>query len=141
MRRRLKDERSSVTHKFTIGSEKGYVIVGLYEDGRPGEVFVRMAKEGSTLGCLLDQWAIAVSIGLQTGVSLGTFVDKHSHCRFEPSGPTGNPDIRIAKSPIDYIARWLGMRFKDHLEPPDGYEEVLDDHRPIAVVKWTKEAL
>ena len=125
MRRRLDDERPSVTHKFQIGGEKGYVIVGLYPDGQPGEVFVRMAKEGSALAVLLDQWAIAVSIGLQCGVPLETFVDKFGHVRFEPQGLTGNRAIPFAASPIDYIARWLGEKFTEH-EENEGTDEIED---------------
>jgi ribonucleoside-diphosphate reductase alpha chain len=125
VRRRLEDERESVTHKFTIAGQAGYLIVGLYPDGQPGELFIRMAKEGSTLGVLLDQWAMVVSIGLQTGVPLRTFTEKCRGVRFEPAGLTGNPDIPMAGSPIDYIARWLGRRFveedgRDDEDPSEG---------------------
>lgn len=110
-RRRLPDERQSITHKFEIGSHTGYVTVGLYEDGKPGEIFVTMSKEGSTLAGLLDALATSVSIGLQYGVPLKTLVNKFSHVRFEPSGFTQNPNIRMAKSVVDYIFRWLGTKF------------------------------
>ena len=112
-RRRLPDERQSITHKFEIGSHTGYVTVGLYEDGKPGEIFVSMSKEGSTLAGLLDALATSVSIGLQYGVPLKTLVNKFSHVRFEPSGFTQNPNIRMAKSVVDYIFRWLGNRFPE----------------------------
>lgn len=112
-RRRLPDERQSITHKFEIGAHTGYVTVGLYEDGKPGEIFISMSKEGSTLAGLLDALATSVSIGLQYGVPLKTLVTKFSHVRFEPSGFTQNPNIRMAKSVVDYIFRWLGTKFPD----------------------------
>src|SRR5579884_832557 len=111
VRRKLPDERQSVTHKFSIGGHEGYITVGLYEDGTPGEVFISMAKEGSTISGLMDTLATAISYGLQYGVPLNFFVDKFSHVRFEPSGWTGNPQVPYAKSIIDYIFRWLGVRF------------------------------
>jgi ribonucleoside-diphosphate reductase alpha chain len=111
VRRKLPDERSSVTHKFSIGGHEGYITVGLYEDGTPGEVFISMAKEGSTISGLMDTLATSISYGLQYGVPLKFFVDKFSHVRFEPSGWTGNAQVPYAKSIIDYIFRWLGNRF------------------------------
>jgi ribonucleoside-diphosphate reductase alpha chain len=111
VRRKLPDERNSVTHKFSIGGHEGYITVGLYEDGTPGEVFISMAKEGSTISGLMDTLATSISYGLQYGVPLKFFVDKFSHVRFEPSGWTGNPQVPYAKSIIDYIFRWLGARF------------------------------
>ncbi len=122
-RRRLPDERQSITHKFEIGSHTGYVTVGLYEDGKPGEIFVSMSKEGSTLAGLLDALATSVSIGLQYGVPLKTLVNKFSHVRFEPSGFTQNPNIRMAKSVVDYIFRWLGTKFPDMEPEPPALEE------------------
>jgi len=110
-RRKLPDERQSVTHKFSIGGHEGYITVGLYEDHTPGEVFISMAKEGSTISGLMDTLATSISYGLQYGVPLKFFVDKFSHVRFEPSGWTGNPQVPYAKSIIDYIFRWLGARF------------------------------
>jgi len=110
-RERLPDTRNSITHKFSVGSHEGYITVGLYEDGRPGELFITMAKEGSTIGGLMDCFGTAVSMGLQYGVPLEVYVNKFSHSRFEPMGPTANPDIPLAKSIIDYIVRWLGMTF------------------------------
>ncbi|MBV8807566.1 MAG: vitamin B12-dependent ribonucleotide reductase, partial [Acidobacteriaceae bacterium] len=110
-RRKLSDERQSLTHKFSIGGHEGYITVGLYEDGTPGEVFISMAKEGSTISGLMDTLATSISYGLQYGVPLKFFVDKFSHVRFEPSGWTGNPQVPYAKSIIDYIFRWLGARF------------------------------
>jgi ribonucleoside-diphosphate reductase alpha chain len=111
MRRKLPDERQAVTHKFSIGEHKGYITVGLYENGLPGEIFLTMAKEGSTISGLMDAFACATSIALQYGVPLHTLVDKFSHTRFEPSGFTKNPEIPIAKSITDYIFRWLASRY------------------------------
>jgi ribonucleoside-diphosphate reductase alpha chain len=111
VRRKLPDERQSLTHKFSIAGHEGYITVGLYEDGTPGEVFISMAKEGSTISGLMDTLATSISYGLQYGVPLKFFVDKFSHVRFEPSGWTGNPQVPYAKSIIDYIFRWLGSRF------------------------------
>ncbi len=110
-RRRLPSERQSVTHKFEIAGHEGYITVGCYPDGQPGEMFVRMAKEGSTVAGLMDSMAISVSVALQYGVPLRDLVNKFAHVRFEPSGFTGNPEIPIAKSIVDYIFRWLGSRF------------------------------
>ncbi len=117
-RRKLPNERTSVTHKFSIGGHEGYITVGMYEDGTPGEIFIKMAKEGSTLSGFMDGFALSVSIGLQYGVPLKALVDKFIHTRFEPSGFTGNPDIPYAKSVLDYIARWLGGKFisRDYLQ-------------------------
>ncbi len=91
IRRKLPDERQSITHKFSIGGHEGYITVGMYEDGTPGEVFISMAKEGSTISGLMDSFATSISYALQYGVPLKFFVDKFSHVRFEPSGWTGNP--------------------------------------------------
>jgi ribonucleoside-diphosphate reductase alpha chain len=110
-RERLPDTRNSITHKFSIAGHEGYITVGLYEDGRPGELFITMAKEGSTIGGLMDCFGTAVSMSLQYGVPLEVYVNKFSHTRFEPMGHTKNPDIRIAKSLVDYIFRWLGITF------------------------------
>jgi ribonucleoside-diphosphate reductase alpha chain len=110
-RERLPDTRDSKTHKFSVAGHEGYITVGLYEDGRPGELFITMAKEGSTVGGLMDCFGTAVSMSLQYGVPLEVYVNKFSHTRFEPMGHTKNPDIRIAKSIVDYIFRWLGITF------------------------------
>jgi ribonucleoside-diphosphate reductase alpha chain len=110
-RERLQDTRSSVTHKFSIAGHEGYLNVGLYADGRPGELFITMAKEGSTIGGIMDSFGTAISIALQYGVPLEVLVNKFSHTRFEPMGYTTNPEIRIAKSVVDYIFRWLGLTF------------------------------
>jgi ribonucleoside-diphosphate reductase alpha chain len=110
-RERLPDTRQSVTHKFNIAGHEGYLNVGLYPDGRPGELFITMAKEGSTVGGLMDAFGTAISMSLQYGVPLEVLVNKFSHTRFEPMGHTSNPDIRIAKSVVDYIFRWMGMTF------------------------------
>src|ERR1700676_146889 len=111
LRHKLKEERMSVTHKFNVGGHEGYIIVGLYPDGEPGEIFIKMAKEGSTVSGLMDSFALAVSISLQHGVPLKLFCEKFAHTRFEPSGWSSNPDIGFAKSNMDYIFRWLQMRF------------------------------
>jgi ribonucleoside-diphosphate reductase alpha chain len=100
-----------VTHKFDIAGHEGYITVGLYPDGQPGEIFLKMAKEGSTISGLMDTLATSVSLALQYGVPLRDVVNKFAHVRFEPSGFTGNPEIPIAKSLVDYIFRWLGSRF------------------------------
>ncbi|HXT69588.1 MAG TPA: vitamin B12-dependent ribonucleotide reductase [Vicinamibacterales bacterium] len=113
-RRRLPDERQSITHKFDIAGHEGYITVGLYEDGQPGELFLTMAKEGSTISGFADAFAQAVSYALQYGVPLQDLVDKFSHVRFEPSGMTRNADIRFAKSIVDYIFRWLAAKFLSH---------------------------
>ncbi len=110
-RERLPDTRNSITHKFSVGGHEGYITVGLYDDGRPGELFITMAKEGSTIGGLMDSFGTAVSMSLQYGVPLDVYVDKFSYTRFEPMGFTPNPDIRMAKSLVDYIFRWLGITF------------------------------
>jgi ribonucleoside-diphosphate reductase alpha chain len=110
-RERLPAERRSITHRFEVGGHEGYIIVGMYDDGRPGEVFIKMAKEGSTLSGVMDGLALSLSIGLQYGVPLKALVDKLTNTRFEPSGFTQNPQIRYASSVLDYIARWLGGKF------------------------------
>jgi ribonucleoside-diphosphate reductase alpha chain len=111
VRRKLPDERKAVTHKFDIGGHEGYLTVGLYEDGMPGELFVTMAKEGSTISGLMDAFATQTSYALQFGVPLKFMVDKFSHMRFEPSGFTKNREIPIAKSIVDYIFRWMASHF------------------------------
>jgi ribonucleoside-diphosphate reductase alpha chain len=133
-RRRLPAERSAVTHKFDIAGHEGYITVGLYPDGQPGEIFLKMAKEGSTVSGLMDTFATSVSLALQYGVPLKDLVNKFAHVRFEPSGFTGNQEIPIAKSIVDYIFRWLGSRF---LSPEDKanlglQERVADDAAPAA---------
>ena len=110
-RERLSDTRQSITHKFSVAGHEGYITVGLFDDGRPGELFITMAKEGSTIGGLMDSFGTAVSMSLQYGVPLEVLVSKFSHTRFEPQGHTTNKDIRIAKSVVDYIFRWLGINF------------------------------
>ncbi|HKD01348.1 MAG TPA: vitamin B12-dependent ribonucleotide reductase [Terriglobales bacterium] len=111
VRHKLKEERMSVTHKFNVGGHEGYITVGLYPNGDPGELFITMAKEGSTVSGLMDSFACATSIALQHGVPLKLLCEKFAHTRFEPSGWTNNPDIGFAKSIMDYIFRWLQLRF------------------------------
>ena len=110
-RRKLGDERQSITHKFNVGGCEGYITVGLYEDGEPGEIFVVMAKAGSTLSGFMDSFATAVSFALQYGVPIKFLVKKFINVKFEPNGLTANPVIRFAKSPVDYMFRWLGLKF------------------------------
>jgi len=111
VRHKLQEERASITHKFNIGGHEGYITVGLYPDGEPGELFITMAKEGSTVSGLMDSFALATSIALQHGVRLSLLCEKFAHTRFEPSGWSGNPEIGFAKSIMDYIFRWLQLRF------------------------------
>ncbi len=119
-RRPLPAERAALTHKFGVAGHEGYITVGLYDDGTPGELFITMSKEGSTISGLMDTIATAISLALQYGVPLRVLVDRFSHMRFEPSGFTGNPDIPIAKSVVDYIFRWLGLKFvKDEQQHVD----------------------
>ena len=110
-RRRLPDERQAITHHFRILDHDGYITVGMYEDGSPGEVFMKMAKQGSTVSGLMDSLAICMSLALQHGVPLSTLANKLSHMRFDPSGFTGNPEIPSAKSIVDYLVRWLSAKF------------------------------
>jgi ribonucleoside-diphosphate reductase alpha chain len=124
VRRRLPDERQSLTHKFDIQGHEGYITVGLYPDGTPGEIFLTMAKEGSTISGLMDAFATQTSLALQYGVPLRVMVNKFSHMRFEPNGFTKNPEIPMAKSLIDYIFRWLASRFLD-----------ADDQEAVGIVR------
>jgi ribonucleoside-diphosphate reductase alpha chain len=121
---RMDQTRHAITHKFDVAGHEGYLTVGLYMDGQPGELFITMAKEGSTVGGLMDAFGTCISMSLQYGVPLSTLVDKFSHSRFEPAGMTDNRDIPFAKSLIDYIARWLGMTFLP------GYREMYAPKRP-----------
>ncbi|MBK7863986.1 MAG: vitamin B12-dependent ribonucleotide reductase [Archangiaceae bacterium] len=127
-RRRLPDEREAITHKFSVAGHEGYLTVGKYEDGSPGELFITMSKEGSTVSGLMDSFACAISLSLQYGVPLQVLCDKFSHMRFEPSGFTGNPDLPIAKSISDYIFRWLALKFLPRQESLDlGVEKPVGD--------------
>jgi ribonucleoside-diphosphate reductase alpha chain len=110
-RRYLPDERNAITHKFSIAGHDGYVTVGLYEDGKPGEIFIVMSKEGTVISGLLDAFATAISLALQYGVPLEALVKKFSHMRFEPAGITSNPQIRFAQSILDYVFRWMALKF------------------------------
>jgi ribonucleoside-diphosphate reductase alpha chain len=111
VRRRLPNDRQAICHKFDIAGHEGYLHVGFFEDGTPGEIFIKMAKEGSTISGLMDTIGVLTSMALQYGVPLEVLVSKFSHARFEPSGFTKNPDIPMAKSLIDYVFRFLGARF------------------------------
>ena len=136
VRHRLPDERRSITHKFAIANHEGYITVGMYEDGTPGEIFVKMAKEGATLSGLMDSFALALSLALQYGVPLRVLCEKFSHTRFEPSGFTQNPEIPYAKSIMDYLFRWLARKFLPPEEaggaprPPDQVPLPLDSSLP-----------
>jgi ribonucleoside-diphosphate reductase alpha chain len=110
-RHKMSDEAPAIRHKFSIAGHEGYIHVGLLENGKPGEVFLKMSKEGSTISGLMDSLAIAISLTLQYGVPLEALVNKFTHMRFEPSGFTKNPEIPIAKSLVDYVFRWLGSKF------------------------------
>jgi ribonucleoside-diphosphate reductase alpha chain len=122
-RYKLPDERASFTHKFSIGGHEGYITVGMYEDGSPGEIFVRMAKEGSVIAGLMDSFATSVSLALQHGVPLHLLIEKFKGTRFEPSGFTGNQEIPIATSIMDYLFRWLALRF-----PAEGMSPLVESH-------------
>ena len=130
VRRRLPDERKAITHKFSVQGHEGYLTIGMYEDGTPGEIFVVMAKEGSVVSGLMDSFATAVSMNLQYGVPLKVLVNKFSHTRFEPSGFTNNPEIPIAKSISDYIFRWIGLKFlpKDEQPMESNMDEDVDEY-------------
>ncbi len=136
LRRKLPDERKAITHKFDIAGHEGYLTVGLYEDGTPGELFVTMAKEGSTISGLMDAFATQTSYALQFGVPLKFMVDKFSHMRFEPSGFTKNKEIPIAKSIVDYIFRWMAS----HFLPVEDQDEagIIRRDEPIAPVSELK---
>ena len=142
-RERLPDTRNSVTHKFNVGGHEGYINVGLYPDGRPGELFITMAKEGSTIGGLMDCFGTAISMSLQYGVPLEVLVNKFSHTRFDPMGHTTNPEIRIAKSVVDYIFRWMGMNFLNgYREASQGlpFKSCGDEPQPETPALATEEA-
>ena len=140
VRHRLPDERKALTHKFSIGGHEGYLTVGMYESGQPGELFCVMAKEGSVVSGLMDSFATAVSLALQYGVPLQVLVDKFSHTRFEPSGFTGNPQIPIAKSIIDYIFRWLSLKFLTPEENATATEETSFEALPSGEQKVEAKA-
>ncbi len=129
VRRRLPATRQSLTHKFSVGGHEGYTTVGLFEDGSPGELFITMAKEGSTIGGLMDVIGTLTSMALQYGVPLEVLVNKFAHMRFEPSGWTSNPDIPNAKSVVDYIFRWVGIQFLP------GYREANTPNRNLAAAE------
>ena len=136
-RRKLPDTRTSTTHKFSIGGTKGYLTVGQFDDGAPGEVFIQMSKAGSTINGLMDTIGTLLSLCLQYGVPLETLVKKFSHIRFEPEGMTRNRDIPMAKSVMDYLARWLGMEYirgyRQKMSPAAQAESGLEDIAPNSV--------
>jgi len=130
VRRKLPDERESITHKFSIGGHEGYITVGKYEDNSPGEIFITMAKEGSTISGLMDSFATMTSLALQHGVPLQLLVDKFTHMRFEPSGFTKNPEIPMSKSIMDYIFKWLAIKFLSR-EAQEHAGVILRDDLPV----------
>src|SRR5439155_4630582 len=123
LRRRLPETRTAITHKFDIAGHEGYLTVGLFEDGRPGELFITMAKEGSTIGGLMDCIGTLTSMALQYGVPFEALVKKFAHQRFEPSGFTKNPDIRNASSIIDYVFRWMALQFIPEYREANGVKQ------------------
>jgi len=131
VRRKLPDERESITHKFSIGGHEGYITVGKYEDGNPGEIFITMAKEGSTISGLMDSFATMTSLALQHGVPLQLLVDKFTHTRFEPSGFTRNPEIPMTKSIMDYLFKWLAIKFLDR-NAQEHAGVILRDDTPVS---------
>jgi len=142
VRRKLPDERRSLTHKFSVAGHEGYIHVGLYDTGEPGEIFVRMAKEGSTISGLMDSFATAISLALQHGVPLRLLIDKFSRTRFEPAGFTGNPEIPRATSIMDYIFRWLAAKFvrEESAETEAAPEpRPVEAPPPVVVVDATRE--
>jgi len=132
VRRKLPDERESITHKFSISGHEGYITVGKYEDGTPGEIFITMAKEGSTISGLMDSFATMTSLALQHGVPLNFLVDKFTHTRFEPSGFTKNPEIPMTKSIMDYIFKWLATKFLDKESQAHAGVIVREEAAPVA---------
>ena len=143
MRRRLPDTRDSITHRFNVAGHEGYLTVGLYEDGTPGELFITMSKEGSTIGGLMDSLGTAISVALQYGVPIESLVNKFAHQRFEPMGMTTSRDIPFAKSLVDYIFRWMGMTFvpgyREANAPKRGEPEKPTDDEKNDMVKEDKE--
>ena len=148
--RKLSDERKSITHKFSIDGHEGYITVGKYEDGSPGEIFITMAKEGSTISGLMDSFATMTSLALQHGVPLQLLVDRFTHTRFEPSGFTKNPEIPMAKSVVDYIFRWLERKFLPQEEqeatehavpliPPKPEITTPPDRKPMPFVRYGED--
>src|SRR5258706_13504699 len=135
LRRRLTDTRTAITHKFDIAGHEGYLTVGLFEDQQPGELFITMAKEGSTIGGLMDSIGALTSMALQYGVPLEALVKKFAHQRFEPSGFTKNPDIRNASSISDYVFRWMGLQFVP------GYREATSPGQPDLPMPGLEEEL
>ncbi len=138
VRKHLPEERASITHKFEVGGHEGYVTVGYYKDGHPGEIFVKMAKEGSTISGLMDAFSIAISIGLQHGVPLDLYVKKFKHMKFEPEGFTGHPKIHYATSIVDYLFKWLELRHPEGTNPditytsdPDSGSVVFDEPKRL----------
>ncbi|MDE3179471.1 MAG: hypothetical protein KGM47_07390 [Acidobacteriota bacterium] len=117
-RHRLPDERQAIVHHFSVGGHEGYLMIGLYENGQPGEIFIRMAKAASTIAGMMDSFGIAVSLALQYGVPLEILINKFCHTRFEPTGWTPVKEIGHAKSPMDYVFRWLALKFVPASSPP-----------------------
>jgi ribonucleoside-diphosphate reductase alpha chain len=140
-RRHLPDERQAVTHKFRVGDQEGYLTVGLYDDGTPGELFMKMAKEGSTVSGLMDAVALLTSISLQYGVTLEKLADKLEQTRFEPYGPTGNSEIPLATSVLDYVFRWLRLHFSDEVGDTITGSATIDDDEAIEAPSHPRSGL
>jgi len=130
-RHRLPDERAGITHKFNIAGHEGYINVGMYPDGKPGEVFITMSKEGSTVSGLMDAIATLISMALQYNVPLELLAEKFIHTQFEPAGCTGNPDLQNTTSILDYIFRWLTLKFIEDTEAADKFSA----GKPLAEVE------
>jgi ribonucleoside-diphosphate reductase alpha chain len=142
-RKKLPSDRDAITHKFSIGGHEGFLTVGKYRDGAPGELLIRLDKEGSTLSGVLDGLSITFSLALQYGVPLRAIVDKFVHMKFEPSGYTGNPRIRYAKSLLDYVGRYLGGIFisPDYFDAPTSDESPSAKRNPVRTTRTGKSDL
>src|SRR5215472_6269803 len=141
VRHRLPDERRSTTHRFSVAGHKGYITVGMYPNGEPGELFIVMAKEGSTVSGLVSSFAQVVSVALQYGVPLEVLCEKFVHTRFEPSGFTGNPEIPLATSIMDYIFQWLKLRFSGKRTLPASTHALAPSLAPTATSPVIEEAV
>lgn len=142
-RQRLPDTRRSITHKFNVREHEGYITVGLYPDGRPGELFIKMAKQGSTISGLADTIGVLTSLALQYGVPPQTLADKFAYMRFEPSGQTSHPELRHAHSVVDYIFRWLRLTFGENASCEEAVqlETVLPHAAQVAAASLEDETL
>lgn len=138
-RERLPDTRRSITHTFRIQDQQGYIMVGLYPDGRPGELFIKMAKQGSTISGLMDTIGVLTSLALQYGVPPQALSDKFAYTRFEPSGWTGHAELPHAHSIVDYIFRWVGLTFGDTVRRDEGMEHIETETLPVVPAEIESE--